>query len=212
MSIESVMPSNHLIPCCPLLLLTSIFPNSRVFSNELALHIRRLKYWSFSISTFNGYLRLISFRIDWFDLPAVQWALKSLLQHHNLKASILWSSTFFMVQLPHPYMTTGKTTDLTNQTLVGKVMSLLFSTLSGLVIAFLPRSNCLLISWLEFRRVLFRSSKEQWNKICPYAHIVGVTTKLWTTFSMTPTRYWHLSHDILLIPQYSPFLAVRCWI
>jgi len=140
------MPSKHLIPYCPLLLLPSIFPSIRVFSNESALHIRWLKYWSFSISPSNGYSLLISFRNDWSDLPAIQWALKSLLQHHNLKASILWSSAFFMVQLSHPYMTTGKTIDLTIQTLVGKVMSLFFSTLSGFVIAFLPRSNCLLIS------------------------------------------------------------------
>ena len=123
MFIESVVPSNHLIPCCPLLLLPSIFPSIRVF-NESALHVRWLKYWSFSISPSNKYSRQISFRTDWFDLLAVQGTLKSLLQHHSLKASILWSSASFMVQLLHPYTTTGKTIDLTIQTLVGKVMSL----------------------------------------------------------------------------------------
>ena len=120
MSIELVMPSNHLILCCPLLLLPSVFPSIRIFSNELALHIRRPKYWSFSfsISPFNENSRLISFRIDWFDFLAVQGTLKSLLQHHSSKASILWCSTFFMVQLSHPYMTTGKTIALTRQTIL----------------------------------------------------------------------------------------------
>ena len=149
MSIESVMPSNHLIFCCPLLFLPSVFPSIRVFSNELALHIRWSKYWSFSfsISPSNEYSGLISFRIDWFDLLAGQGTLKSLLQHHRSKASILRHSAFFMVQLSHPYMTTGKTIDLTRRTIVGKVMSLIFNMLSRLVIAFLPRSKCLLISW-----------------------------------------------------------------
>ena len=146
MSIESVMLSNHLILCRPLLLLPSIFPSIRVFSNELTLCISWPKYWSFSfsISTFNEYSGLISFRIYWFNF-AVQETLKSLLQHHSLKASILWSSAFFMVQLSHPYMTTGKATALTRRIFVGKVMSLLFNTLCRLVIAFLPRSKCLLI-------------------------------------------------------------------
>ena len=144
MSIESVMPSNRLILCHPLLLLPSIFPSIRVFSNELVLHIR---YWSFSfnISTSNGYSGLISFRMDWLDLLAVQGTLKSLLQHHSSKASVLQRSAFFIVQLSHPYMTTGKTIVLTRQTFVGKVMSLLFSMLSRLVITFLPRSKHLLI-------------------------------------------------------------------
>ena len=128
MSIESVMLSNHLVLCHPFLLLTSIFPSIRVFSNESALHIRWPKYWSFifSISLSNEYSGLISFRIDWLDLLAVQRTLKSLLQHHSSKASILWCSAFFMVQLLHPYMTTGKTTALTRWTFVSKVMSLLF--------------------------------------------------------------------------------------
>ena len=151
MSIESVIPSNHLILCRPLLLLPSIFLSIRVFSNELALHIRWLKYWrfNFSISPSNEYSGLISFRINWFNLRAVQGILKSLLQHHNSKASFLQCSAFFMVQLLHPYMATGKNIALTRQTFVGKVMSLLFNMLSRLVIPFLPRSKRLLTSWLQ---------------------------------------------------------------
>ena len=133
------MPSNHLILSCPLLLLPSIFPSIWVFSNESALPIRWPKYWSFSISPSNEYSRLISFKIHWFGLLAIQGTLKSLLQYHNSKASILWHSVFFMVYLSHLYMTTGKTTALTTQTFVGKVMSLLFNLLSRFVIAFLPR-------------------------------------------------------------------------
>ena len=138
MSIELAMPSNHLILCRPLLLLSSIFPSIKVFSNESVLHIRRPKYWSFSfnISPFNEYSGLISFRIDGFELLAVQETLKSILQHRSSKASVLWRSAFFIVQLSHPYMTTGKTIALTRQTFVGKVMSLLFNMLSGLVIVF----------------------------------------------------------------------------
>ena len=127
MSIELVMPSNHLILSCPLLLLPSIFPSIRVFSNELVLLIRWLEYWSFSISPSDEYLGLIPFRIEWFDLFAVQGTLKSLLQHHSLRASVLWHSTFLIVQLSHPYMTTGKTIALIVWTFVGKVMSLLFT-------------------------------------------------------------------------------------
>ena len=146
MSIESVMPSNHLILCQPLLLLPSIFPSIRVFSNEPTLHVRWPKYWSFSfsISLSNEHPGLISFRMDWLDLLAVQGTLKSLLQHHSSKASVLWCSAFFIVQLSHPYMTTGKTIALTRWTFVGKVMSLLFNMLSRLVIAFLSRSKRLL--------------------------------------------------------------------
>ena len=145
------MPSNHLILCRPLLLLPSIFPSIRVFSSESVLGIRWPKYWSFSFSISHCSERpgLISFRMDWLDLLAVQGTLKSLLQHHSSKASILRRSAFFTVQLSHPYMTTGKTTALTRQTFNGKVMSLLFNMLSRLVIAFLPRSKCLLISWLQ---------------------------------------------------------------
>ena len=144
------MPSNHLILCCPLLLLPSIFPNIRVFSNGSVLHIRWPKYWSFSfsISPSNEYSGFISFRTDWFDLLTVQGNLKSLLQHHSSKASILQHSAFIMVQPSHPYMTTGKTIALTLQSFVGKVMSLLFNVLSRFVIAYLPRSQHLLISWL----------------------------------------------------------------
>ena len=147
MSIESVMPSNHLILCHPLPLLPSVFPSIRVFSNESALHIRWPKYWSFSfsISPSNGHPGLFSFKMDWLDLLAVQGTLKSLL-HHNSKASILQRSAFFIVQLSHPYMTTGKTTALTSRTFVAKVMSLLFNMLSRLVITFLQRSKRLLIS------------------------------------------------------------------
>ena len=149
MSIELVMPSNHLILCCPLLLLPSIFPSIRLFSNELALHIKWPKYWSFSfnISPSNEHPGLISFRTDWLYLLAVQGTCKSLLQHHSSNASILRCSAFFIVQLSHPYMTTGKTIALTRWTFVGKVMSLLFNMLSTLVITFLPRSKHPLISF-----------------------------------------------------------------
>ena len=164
MFIESMKPSNHLVLCCPLLLLPSVFPSIRVFSKKLALCIRWPKYWSFnfSISSSTEYSGVISYRIDWFDL-AVRGTLKSLLQHHSLKASILWRSAFFMVQLSHPYMTTGKTIALTSYvttgktialtrwTSVGKVMSLLFNMLSRFIIAFLPRSKRLLISWCSHR-------------------------------------------------------------
>jgi len=145
------MASNHLILCHPLLLLPSIFPSNKVFSNEAVLHIRWPKYWSFSfsISPSNEHPGLISFRMDWLDLLAVQGTLKSLLQHHNSKASILWHSAFFIVQLSHPYMTTGKTIALTRRTFIGKVMSLLFNMLSRLVITFLSGSKHLLISWLQ---------------------------------------------------------------
>ena len=145
------MPSNHLILCRPLLLRPSIFPSISVFSSESFLHIRWPKYWSFSfsISPSNEYLGLISFRMDLFDLLAVQRTLKSLLQHYSSKASILQRSGFFMVQLSHPYMTTGKIIALTIQTFFGKVMSLFFNMLSRFVIAFLPRSKRLLISWLQ---------------------------------------------------------------
>ena len=151
MSIESVMPSSHLVFCRPLLLPPSVFSSIRVFSNESVLHIGWPKYWNFSfnISPSNEYSGLISFRMDWLDLLAVQGTLKSLLQHHSLKASILQCSAFFIVQLSHPYITTGKTIALTRQTFVGKIMSLLFNMLARLVIAFLPRSKCLLISWLQ---------------------------------------------------------------
>ena len=143
------MPSSHRTLCCPLFLLPPISPSIRVFSNESTLHIRWPKYWSFSfsISPSNEHPGLISFRMDWLDLLAVQVTLKSLLQHHRSKVSILQCSAFFTVQLSHPYMTTGKTVALTGRTFVGKVMSLLFNMLSRLVITFLPRRKCLLLSW-----------------------------------------------------------------
>ena len=151
MSIESVMPSNYLILCCPLLFLPSIFPSIRVFSDESVLPIRWPEYWSFSfnISPSNEHSGLISFRMDWLDLLVVQGTLKSLLQHHSSKASIFWHSPFFRVQLSHLYMTIEKAIALTRKTFVGKVMSLLFNTLSRLVITFLQRSKRLLISWLH---------------------------------------------------------------
>ena len=152
MSIKSVMPSSHLILCHPLLLLPPIPPSLRVFSNESALHMRWPKYWSFSlsISPSNEYSGPISFRMDWLDLLAVQGTLKSLLQHHSSKASVLQGSVFFIVQLLPPYMTTEKTIALTSWTFIGKVLSLLFNMLSRLVITFLPRSKHLLISWMQY--------------------------------------------------------------
>ena len=151
MSIESMMPSNHLILCHLLLLLPSVFPSIRVFSSESVLCIRWPKYWSFSlnISPSNEHSGLISFRMDWLDLLAIQGTLKSFLQHHSSKASILWHSAFFIVQPSHPCMTTEKTIALTRQTFVDKVMSLLFNMLSRLVITFPPRGKCLFISWLQ---------------------------------------------------------------
>ena len=165
MSIELVVPSNYLILCRPLLLPPSIFPSIRVFSNESAFCIMWPKYWnfSFSISPSSEYSRLIPPRIDWFDLLAVQRTLKSLFQHHSPKASILQRSAFFIVQLSHPSMTTGKTIALTRRTFVGQVLSLLFNLLSRLVIVFLPRSKCLLISWLQSSSAVIL---EPQNKVC----------------------------------------------
>ena len=156
------MPSNHLILYHPLLLPPSILPSMRVFSNESVLRIRWPKYWSFSftISPSNDYSGLISFRMDWLDLLAVQGTLKSLLQYYSSKASILWRSAFSMVQFSHPYMTSGNTLTLTRWTFVGKVMSLLLNMLSRLVITFLPRSKCLLISWLQVPSAVILESKK----------------------------------------------------
>ena len=166
---ESVTPSNHPILCHPLLLLPSIFPSIRVFSSESVLCIRWPKYWSFSfsISPSNEHPGLI-FRIDWFDLLAVQGTPKSLLQHHSSKASIFRHSAFFVVQLSHPYMTTGKTTALTRWTFVGKVMSLLFNMLSRLIIAFFPRSKQLLILWMQSPSAVILKSPQ--NKACHCFH------------------------------------------
>ena len=170
---ESVMPSNHLTLCHPLFLLPSTLPTIRVFSNESVLHIRWPKYWSFSfsISPSNEYSGLISFMMDWLDLFAIQRTLKSLLQHHSSKASILQGSDFFIVQLSHPYMTKGKTIALTRWIFVGKVMSLLFNMLSGLVIAFLPRNKHLLISWLQSP---FAVILEPQNKVCHCFHCFSI--------------------------------------
>ena len=168
-AIESVMLSNHLILCHPLLLLPSVFPTIRVFFSELALCIRWPKYWSFSfsISLFNEYSGLISFRIDWFDLLVLQVTLKRLVQHHSSKVSILWLLASFMVQLSHPYMTTGKTIALTIQTFVGNVVSLLFNVLSEFVIDFLPRSKCL---YFMPAVTICSDSEAQENKVCHCFH------------------------------------------
>ena len=168
MSIESVMSSNSLIFYRPLLLSPSIFPSIRDFSNESVLHMRWPKYWSFSfsISSFNGYSGLIFFRMNWLDLFAAQGTLKRFLQHHSAKASILWHSAFFTVQLSHLYMTTGKTIALSRQNFVGKVMSLLFSMLSRLVITFLTRSKWLLISWFQSpSAVILEPPKMKWLRV-----------------------------------------------
>ena len=167
MSIESVMPSSHLILCHPLLLLSPIPPSIRVFPNELTLPMRWLKYWSFSfsISPSNEHPGQISFRMDWLDLLAVQGTVKSLLQHHSSKTSILRCSEFFIGQLSHPYMATEKTIALTRRTFVGKVMSLLFNMLSRLVITFLPRSKCLLISWMQSPSAVIWEPPRK-NKVC----------------------------------------------
>ena len=149
MFIALMMLCSHFILWCPLFLLPSIFPSIRDFSNELSVHIRGQKYWSFSISLSSEYLGLISLKIDWFDLAAVQGTFRSLLQHHSSKASILWGSAFFMVQFSQLYVTTEKTISLTIWTFAGRVMSLLFNTLSRFVITFMPRNNCFLISWLQ---------------------------------------------------------------
>ena len=155
-----VMPSNHLILCRPLLLLPSLFPRIRVFFNELALCIKLPKYWSFSIRSFNDYSGLISFRIDWFDFLAAPGSLKSLLQQHNLKASVVWHSAFLIIQPSNLYMTTGKNIALTIWTFVGKVMLLLFTLLSRFVTAFLPRSKNLLIPWLQSPSAVILKRKE----------------------------------------------------
>ena len=194
-----MMPSNHIILYHPLLFLPSIFPHIRVFSNESVLHIRWTKYWSFSfsfsISPSNEYSGLISFRMDWLDLLAVQGTLKSLLQHHSSKAWILQCSAFFTVQLSHPYMTTGKTITLTRRTFVGKVMSLLFNMLSRSVITFLPRSKHLLISWLQSPSAVILEPKKRSLSLFPLSpHLSAM--KWWdrmpwtgvgdTTRSVTP--------------------------
>ena len=179
MSIELVMPSNHLILCHPFLLLPSIFPSIRVFSNESALQMRWPKYWSFSfsISPSNEHSGLISFRMDWLDLLAVQGTLKSLLKHHSSKASILRCSAFFIVQLSHPYMTTGKTIALTRRIFVDKVMFLLYNMLARLVTTFLPRSKHLLISWLQSPYAIILEPPQ--NKVSHCFHCFPIYLPWW---------------------------------
>ena len=214
MSIESVMPSNHLILCRPLLLLPSIFPSIRVFSNESALCIRWPKYWSFScsISPFNEHPGLISFRMDWLDLFAVQGTLKSLLQHHSSKASILWHSAFLIFPLSHPYMITGKTIALTRRTFVDKVMSRLFNTQSRLVITFLPRSKCLLISWLQSpSAVTLEPPKIRSATVSTLCHEVMGSDIIWylsfslrlTSFSMVVSRSFHVAANSLMKKEWN---------
>ena len=195
MSIESVMPSSHLILCCPLLLLPSIPPSIRVFSNESTHCMRWPKYWSFSfsITASNEHPGLISFRMDWLDLLAVQGTLKNLLQHHSSKASIFRHSTFFTVHLSHSYMTTGKTIALTRWTFVGEVMSLLFNMLSRLVITFLPRSKRLLISWLQSpSAVILEPPKIKSDTVSTVSHLFPIKwwdQMPWSLFS----ECWALS-------------------
>ena len=178
MSIALVMLSSHLILWCPLLL-PSIFPSIRDFSSESAVHIRWPKYWSFSfyINPSDEYSGLISLKIDWFDLLDVHGTLRSFLQHYSLKASIFWHSAFFMVQLSQPYVTTGKTIALTIQTFIGRVMSLLFNTLSRFAIVFLPRSNCLLISWLQSPSAVILEPKRNLEDIIPFNLCVPVRSR-----------------------------------
>ena len=191
MSIALVMPSNHLTLCHPLLLPSSILASIRVFSDELVLRIRWPKYWSFSftISPSNEYSGLISFRMDWLDLLAVQGTLKSLLQHHNSKASILWHSAFFTVQLSHPYMTTGKTIALPRWNFVGKIMSLLFNMLSRLVITFLSRSKHLLISWMQSPSAVIWSPQ---NKVSHCFHCFPIYLP-WSDGNAMILVFWMLS-------------------
>ena len=184
--IESVIPSSHLILCRPLLLLPLIPPSIRVFSNESILCMRWPKYWSFSlsISHSNEHPGLVSFRMDWLDLLAVQGSLKSLLQHHSLKAPVLQCSAFLMVQVSHPYMTTGKTIALTIWTFVGKMMSLFFNMLSRFVIAFLPRSKLLLISWRQsLSTVILKPKKIKSVTVCTFPHLFAMKWWDWMSWS-----------------------------
>ena len=189
MSIELMKPSNHLILCRPLLLLPLIFPSIRVFSNESVLHSRWPKDWSFSFSSSpsNDYSGLMSFKIDWLDLPAVQETLKSLLQNHSSKVWILQRSVFFMGKLSHPYMTTGKTRALTRQTFVGKVTSLLFNILFRFVIAFLPRSKCLLISWLQSLSAVILEAEKIKSLFPLFPHLFAM--KWWDQMPWSFTRF-----------------------
>ena len=213
MSIKSGMPSNHLILCRPLLLLPSIFPSIRVFSNESVLCIRWLKYWSFSFSTSpsNEHQGLISFRMDWLDLLAVQGTLKSLLQHHLSKASILQCSAFFTVQLSHPYMTTGKTIALTRRTFVDKVMSLLLNMLSRLVITFLPRSKRLLniIGGGHGNPLQYSFMKNPMDRGAWQATVHGLA-KSWTRLKWLSTAYMHVCIDRCKFFHQIPIFSLIC--
>ena len=212
------MPSNHLFPCCPLLLLLSVFPSIRVFSNESVLCIRWPKYWSFSfnISPSSEHQGLISFPMDWLDLLVAQGTLKSFLQHHSSKASVLWCSAFFIIQLSHPYMTTGKTIALTRRTFVYKVMSLLFNMLSRLVITFLPRSKRFLISWLqspsavilEPKKIKSATASTVSPSICH--EVMGsdiiwyLSFSLWlTSLSMIVPRSFHVAANSLMKKEWN---------
>ena len=206
MSIVPVMPSNHFIHCHPLLCQPSIFPSIRVFSNESALRIRWPKYWSFSfnISPSKEHPGLISFRMDWLDLIAVQGTLKNLLQHHSSKPSILQHSSFFTVQLSHPYMTTGKTTALTRWTFVDKVLSLLFNMLSRLVITFVPRSQWLLISWLQSPSAVILAPEK--NKVCYCFHCWPIfAIKWWDRMPWSSFSVWWVLSQVL----HSPFTFIK---
>ena len=198
------MPFNHLIFCRPLLFLPSIFPSIRVFSNESALHIRWPKYWSFSfnISPSSEHPELTSFRMDWLDLLAVQGTLKSLLQHHNSKPSIFRCSAFFIVQLSHPYMTTGKTIALTRRTFVGKVMSLLFKMLSRLVITFLPKSKHLLISWLQSLSVVILEPRKS-QPLFPHLFATYIKRYLTTIRCLVQTLHSMGLDNPILAKRYS---------
>ena len=200
------MPSNHLILCCPLLLLLPILTSIRVFSNEPTLHIRWTKYWSFSfsITPSNEYPGLISFRMDWLDLLAGQGTLKSLLQHHSSKASILRHSAFFTVQLSHPFMTTGKTIALTRRTFLGKVISLLLNILSRLVITFLPRSKRLLISWLQSpSAVIFEPPKIKSDTVSTVSSSIS--------HEVMPFDCVHLGHFASLISLITLISKTKCY-
>ena len=216
MSIESVMPSSHLILCRPLLLLHSILPSIGVFSNESALHIRWPKFWSFSfsISPSNEHPGLISFRMDWLDLLAVQGTLKCLLQHHSSKASVLQRSAFFIVQLSHPYMTTGKTIALTRCTLVDKVMTLLFNMLSRLVITFLPRSKRLLIPWLQSpSAVILEPPKNKVSHCFPCFPIYLPWSDGTGCHDLSSLTYWQRQDNLKnwgFLFSISPFLLYWC--
>ena len=227
MSIESVTPSSRLILCCPLLILPLIPPSIRVFSSESTLHMRWPKYWSynFNITPYNEHRGLISFRMDWLDLLAVQGTLKSLLQHHSSKASILWRSAFFIVQLSHPYMTTGKTIALTRRTFVGKVISLLFNILSRLIVAFLSKSKRPLISWLQSQSaVILEPQKIKSDTVSavspPISHEVAgpdaMIFAFWMlsfkpTFSLSSFTFINrLFSSSSILPSLSEFSSVYC--